>query len=97
MNTDLPRDLVLPKDNTRDPTIRGNTHYSYKKLYNCDVCWTCGIFNINNFKCEYYNACGFALNRFDKEYYDENRSIAIKNPEFFRCTFWEDDHYWRTK
>ena len=88
--------MILPPENKRDPINRAENHW-LNHLNNCDVCWTCRMFNMNNFKCEYYNACGFVLNKLDdKEYYDENRSIAIKNPEFFRCTFWEDGHYWRT-
>lgn len=87
--------MILPGDNRKDLKVRASSHYKYVYLDNCDVCGTCRTFNINNFKCEHYNACGVAFHRlYDKELYDEKRSIAITNPEFFRCSFWEDNHYY---
>ena len=73
--------MVLPQDNGKDPTNRAGDHYKLNHLYNCDVCWTCRIFNPNSFKCEFYDT-------------DKDKKISIKNPEFFRCSFWEDNHYY---
>lgn len=77
-------EFLLPLDNSRDPSVRVTFDYKNERLFNCDVCWTCRTFDVNSFKCGYYDV-------------DEALKVDIKNPEFFRCTFWESGHYGRTR
>jgi hypothetical protein len=80
---------VFPKDNYGGSDDRAKLSSDNKPFNNCDVCYTCRIFNINNFKCEYYNAFGFVTNRqFDETYYHEDYSVSIINPEWWRCMWW---------
>lgn len=55
--------------------VRAGSIQGGKKLYNCDVCWTCKSFDCINYVC----------NR-----YPNDRHIPIDWPEAFRCTYWKE-------
>lgn len=81
-------------NNLIDDRDRVNTTPRSKKLYNCDVCFTCKFFNFSTKEClltdedikekaaPYVN-----LKEEEPEFYT-NKTI-IKDPIWYRCKMWE--------
>ena len=62
---------------------RAFKHFSGRKLFGCEVCWTCRWFGFESMMCDNdlasYEICMPNINRF-----------VIINPELYRCLFWEE-------
>lgn len=83
---DIPRDLTFPEDSRGDSGDRANCSYWDSLLGGCDVCWTCYLFNLSTFKCNYYV---FNFHE-DQVILEDEYTVSIEKPWFFRCTWWSE-------
>ena len=70
---------------------RVSEDFQGKKLFGCDVCWTCKWFDIEYRVCRpCHHECGPDLKARD----DYSRgSNCIMHPEVYRCSFW-GERWW---
>ena len=72
-----------------DSNKRPDTGFKSKKLFNCDVCWNCKFFKIEQEKCilSYDDAELVMQLPYQKEYFT---NIHIRKPTWFRCMWWRE-------
>ena len=66
-----------------------------EKLYNCDICFTCRLFNFSTKEClltdeDVKEKAAPYLNLIEEEYGFYTDKTTIKEPTWYRCKMWEE-------
>lgn len=83
--------MVKSRQEYVDELINGNKRAKVgagsERLFNCEVCWTCKFFKVEDWECflTYEDARSVDVFNIAKEYFIPT---VIKKPEQFRCIWW---------